>query len=133
MSLNSLINRPRLDQLPEWKALARHRKTMAKTSITDLFAADSRRGSKCSTEALGIHFDWSKHLVTAPERLVREVVNLLVDLRLAERVEMPADAEDDGDASTDAKSGIRLLPAAGRFLPPRPEEHSEDEAQGALW
>ena len=81
MSLNSLINRPRLDQLPEWKALARHRKTMAKTSITDLFAADSRRGSKCSTEALGIHFDWSKHLVTD------ETMKLLFALAKAAGVE----------------------------------------------
>lgn len=43
---------------------------------------------------------WRQELVDAPERLAGHVVNLLVDLRLAER---------------DADRAVRLLPAAARF------------------
>lgn len=49
---------------------------------------------------------WAADLVASPDRLERQVLELLVDLRLAERV-----------AATD----LRLLPAAGRFLPALPE------------
>ncbi len=80
-SVKSIIDRPRIDRLPEWKALARHRKKMGRTSLTELFAADRRRGTRCSTEALGIHFDWSKHLVDA------ETMKLLFELARAAGVE----------------------------------------------
>ena len=80
-SVKSIIDRPRIDRLPEWKALARHRKKMGRTSLTELFAADRRRGTRCSTEALGIHFDWSKHLVDA------ETMKLLFALARAAGVE----------------------------------------------
>ena len=76
---------------------------------------------------------WSKDLVAAPERLALRVVELLVDLRLAERVERPAHAGHVSGASCDEKSGIRLLPAAGRFLSTRREERAEPEGQAALW
>jgi uncharacterized protein (TIGR02678 family) len=46
---------------------------------------------------------WAKELVAAPERLTRAAVDLLVDVRLAERRQDPA--------------SVRLLPAAGRFAP----------------
>ncbi|MAB72119.1 MAG: glucose-6-phosphate isomerase [Planctomycetaceae bacterium] len=80
-SVKSIIDRPRIDKLPEWKALASHRKKMGRTSLTELFAADRRRGTRCSTEALGIHFDWSKHLVDA------ETMKLLFALARAAGVE----------------------------------------------
>jgi len=76
---------------------------------------------------------WSKDLVAAPERLARQVVELLVELRLAERTEVPAPAAEDGSASGDARSGIRLLPAAGRFFCTLPEESAEPERQAAFW
>lgn len=76
---------------------------------------------------------WSKDLVAAPERLARQVVDLLVELRLAERVGMPVLAADVSDTSDDARSGIRLLPAAGRFLCTRPEEGTDPDGQAALW
>ncbi len=61
----SLVARRRTDGLPAWKALTAHRKSMAKTTLRDLFAADPRRADRFSTEALGIHFDHSKHLIDA--------------------------------------------------------------------
>lgn len=68
---------------------------------------------------------WANELVSAPDRLERRVVELLVDLRLAERV--------DG-------AHLRLLPAAARFLPTMPARGSTDpggsptvDDQVALW
>jgi uncharacterized protein (TIGR02678 family) len=46
---------------------------------------------------------WAKDLVGAPERLARNAVDLLVEVRLAERRDDPP--------------SVRLLPAAGRFAP----------------
>lgn len=63
---------------------------------------------------------WSKDLRTNPERLARQVVALLVDLRLAEQVD----------------DGMRLLPAAGRFLAVETESGADQtgaDAQDALW
>lgn len=63
---------------------------------------------------------WSNDLRANPERLARQVVALLVDLRLAKEVD----------------GGVRLLPAAGRFLAvesePSPAQAAAD-AQNALW
>lgn len=78
------------------------------------------------------HRRWSNELVAAPERLARQVIDLLVELRLAERLD-PADGTG-GDAL------IRLLPAAARFRPQAPpvaptgSEVADDQtAQEALW
>lgn len=54
---------------------------------------------------------WAKDLVEAPDRLARRAVELLVEVRLAERRDDPP--------------GVRLLPAAGRFAPVL--------SQSALW
>ena len=68
---------------------------------------------------------WSNDLVTAPERLARQVVALLCELRLAHVDE--------------ATSMLRLLPAAARFLavdkpPPLPNGGRGGQAeQGELW
>jgi uncharacterized protein (TIGR02678 family) len=50
---------------------------------------------------------WSRDLAAAPDKLARRVVELLVDVRLAERVS-------GADAPTE-EPGLRLLPAAARF------------------
>lgn len=55
---------------------------------------------------------WAKDLVSAPERLARRAVDLLVAMRLAERTEQPP--------------AVSLLAAAARFLP-------EQEPQDGLW
>ncbi|MGH9209510.1 MAG: TIGR02678 family protein [Acidimicrobiales bacterium] len=62
---------------------------------------------------------WSKDLVAAPEKLARRVVDLLTEVRLAERV---APEGDDGDA----EPGLRLLPASARF-------RAVAKAQESLW
>ncbi|MEU2776527.1 glucose-6-phosphate isomerase [Streptomyces sp. NPDC007162] len=56
--------RTRLDQTPEWTALARHREELADTRLRDLFAADPGRGTGYTLQVGDLHIDYSKHLVT---------------------------------------------------------------------
>ena len=56
-------SRTMINRTPEWKALAKHKKAMEKTTLRSLFARDANRARKFSTDALGIHFDHSKNLI----------------------------------------------------------------------
>ena len=68
---------------------------------------------------------WANDYVARPERLATDVLQLLVDLRLAERMEDPSDPA----------QFVRLLPAAGRFLAvlAEPAAVSPNGEQAALW
>ncbi|WP_415936491.1 glucose-6-phosphate isomerase [Streptomyces sp. 039-1] len=57
-------SRTRLNQTPEWTALARHREDLADTHLRDLFAADPGRGSGYTLQVGDLHIDYSKHLIT---------------------------------------------------------------------
>jgi uncharacterized protein (TIGR02678 family) len=71
-------------------------------------------------ELAGVHAHrWSNELVGAPHTLAARVIELLVDLRLAER-------------STDGAQ-VRLLAAAARFVPVERDPSAEPPEQGALW
>jgi uncharacterized protein (TIGR02678 family) len=70
---------------------------------------------------------WDKTRVASPERLAREVLELLADLRLVERI--PSDTGTPGDAEND---GVRLLPAAGRFLPTDADDPPLESTSGVL-
>jgi uncharacterized protein (TIGR02678 family) len=99
---------------------------------------------------------WANDLVEHPARLARQVVELLVDLRLAEHVRETdqtdqshdpdqtgdPDRTDDADPTRDpdetrdqiGEAWIRILPAAGRFLAVVSEPSpSADQEQTALW
>ncbi|MEU2332150.1 glucose-6-phosphate isomerase [Streptomyces sp. NPDC013172] len=66
--------RTRLNQTPEWTALARHREELADTHLRDLFAADPGRGTGYTLQVGDLHIDYSKHLVTDETlRLLREL------------------------------------------------------------
>ncbi|MFE9430148.1 glucose-6-phosphate isomerase [Streptomyces sp. NPDC006640] len=56
-------SRTRLNQTPEWTALAQHREDLADTHLRDLFAADPGRGSGYTLRVGDLHIDYSKHLV----------------------------------------------------------------------
>jgi glucose-6-phosphate isomerase len=56
--------RIRLDQRPEWHALARHRDETAGTHLRDLFDADPGRAERYTLQVGDLHLDYSKHLVT---------------------------------------------------------------------
>ncbi|MEV7285901.1 glucose-6-phosphate isomerase [Streptomyces sp. NPDC093252] len=66
--------RTRLNQSPEWTALAKHRDQLADTHLRDLFAADPARGTDYTLQVGDLHVDYSKHLVTGETlRLLREL------------------------------------------------------------
>ena len=67
---------------------------------------------------------WSNDLVASPGKLARQVVDLLVELRLAEWI-----------PPVDASSGeqVRILSAAARFRPVEPPAREPEAPQGALW
>ncbi|MGQ5667031.1 glucose-6-phosphate isomerase, partial [Streptomyces sp. ECR2.10] len=66
--------RTRLNQTPEWTALAKHREELADTHLRELFAADPGRGETYTLQAGDLYIDYSKHLVTHETlRLLREL------------------------------------------------------------
>ena len=66
--------RVRLDQLPEWKALAQHRAELGEVSLRELFDGDPRRAERFGLTVGGLHLDYSKQLVTDETlRLLREL------------------------------------------------------------
>ncbi|HUP75654.1 MAG TPA: TIGR02678 family protein [Acidimicrobiales bacterium] len=62
---------------------------------------------------------WANDLVNAPERLARQAIDLLVEQRLAERIDEP--------------TAIRVLAGAARFAPLERDEAEPASAQDALW
>ncbi|MFJ8663725.1 glucose-6-phosphate isomerase [Streptomyces sp. NPDC093795] len=56
--------RTRLNRLPEWAALGKHREQLGETHLRDLFAADPERGTGYTLRVGDLHLDYSKHLVT---------------------------------------------------------------------
>ncbi|MGW7529526.1 glucose-6-phosphate isomerase [Streptomyces sp. NPDC054783] len=66
--------RTRLNQTPEWTALAKHREELADTHLRELFAADPGRGEEYTLQVGDLYLDYSKHLVTDETlRLLREL------------------------------------------------------------
>jgi glucose-6-phosphate isomerase len=63
-----------LRELPAFKALEEHSKTIAKQTLRELFAADPKRGTTFALEAEGFYYDYSKNRITA------ETVKLLLEL-----------------------------------------------------
>jgi glucose-6-phosphate isomerase len=74
---------PPLTERPAWRALEAHHATIRDLHLRQLFADDPRRAEHFSTDAVGLHFDYSKH------RITRETMQLLLQLAkecgLAER------------------------------------------------
>ncbi|MEK0100708.1 glucose-6-phosphate isomerase, partial [Streptomyces sp. A475] len=67
-------SRTRLNQMPEWTALAKHREELADVQLRELFAADPARGSGYTLQVGDLHVDYSKHLITDETlRLLREL------------------------------------------------------------
>ncbi|MCZ9343966.1 glucose-6-phosphate isomerase, partial [Streptomyces sp. TRM76130] len=56
--------RTRLNQTPEWTALAKHREELGETHLRDLFATDPGRGTGYTLRVGDLYVDYSKHLVT---------------------------------------------------------------------
>ncbi|MER6625508.1 glucose-6-phosphate isomerase, partial [Streptomyces sp. NPDC000931] len=66
--------RTRLNQTPEWTALAKHREELGEVRLRELFAADPGRGTGYTLRVGDLYIDYSKHLVTDDTlRLLREL------------------------------------------------------------
>ena len=74
-----------LNQRPSWKALETHHAEIRDRHLRELFADDLGRGERLTAEALGVHLDYSKNLVTD------ETLGLL--LQLAEETGLKARIE----------------------------------------
>lgn len=57
-------SRTKLDQTPEWTALAEHREEFGRTHLRQLFADAPERGSAYTLRVGDLHIDYSKHLAT---------------------------------------------------------------------
>lgn len=77
MSEMSNEGRSRLNQLPEWAALGKHREQLGDTHLRELFAADPGRGTGYTLRVGDLYLDYSKNLVT------EETLALLRDLAVA--------------------------------------------------
>ncbi|WP_411121029.1 glucose-6-phosphate isomerase [Streptomyces sp. x-19] len=66
--------RGRLDQMPEWTALSKHREQMGEVHLRELFDKDPSRAGRLTLQVGDLHLDYSKHLVTDETlRLLREL------------------------------------------------------------
>jgi glucose-6-phosphate isomerase len=65
---------PAVTERPAWRALAAHHARLRDVHLRQLFADDPQRAEHFSVDALGLHFDYSKHRVTS------ETVGLLLQL-----------------------------------------------------
>ncbi|MBC9711975.1 glucose-6-phosphate isomerase [Streptomyces sp. TRM66268-LWL] len=84
-------DRTRLNQMPEWAALAKHREQLGETHLRDLFANDPGRGTGYTLQVGDLHLDYSKHLVSD------ETLGLLRELAAATDVFGLRDAMFRGD------------------------------------
>ncbi|MFI6279002.1 glucose-6-phosphate isomerase [Streptomyces sp. NPDC050988] len=57
-------SRTRLDQTPEWTALAGHWEELGETQLRELFAHNPGRGTGYTFQVGDLHVDYSKHLIT---------------------------------------------------------------------
>ncbi|MEV0096177.1 glucose-6-phosphate isomerase [Streptomyces sp. NPDC050738] len=78
--------RTKLNQMPEWTALGKHREQLGETHLRELFDADPGRGEGWTLQVGDLHLDYSKHLVTD------ETLGLLRELAAATGVAELRDA-----------------------------------------
>jgi glucose-6-phosphate isomerase len=74
-----------LTELKAWKALAAHYEEVRQIHLRSLFADDSLRGERFSTEAVGLFLDYSKNRIT--DRTLQLLVQLAEESGLRERID----------------------------------------------
>jgi glucose-6-phosphate isomerase len=72
-------------ELPAWRALRQHSKEISKTNLRQLFENDPQRGTRYTTEAVGIFLDYSKNRAT--DETLRLLVQLAEERGLKQRIE----------------------------------------------
>jgi glucose-6-phosphate isomerase len=63
-----------ITELNAWKDLKVHYEKIRGTRLRDLFADDPERGERMTAEAVGVHLDYSKNIITY------ETIALLLEL-----------------------------------------------------
>ncbi|MFD5893448.1 glucose-6-phosphate isomerase [Streptomyces sp. NPDC060366] len=86
MSENKAEGRARLNRMPQWSALGKHREQLGETSLRELFAEDPARGTRYTLQVGDLYLDYSKQLVTD------ETLTLLRELAAATGVAELRDA-----------------------------------------
>jgi glucose-6-phosphate isomerase len=72
-------------ELPAWKALEKHSEEISKTTMRQLFDKDPQRGTRYTTEAVGIFLDYSKNRIT--DDTLKLLLQLADDRGLKQRIE----------------------------------------------
>ena len=68
------MSAPSLRSTAEWRALARHWRSLRGTTLKQLFGGDAKRGTRLVAEGVGLYLDYSKNLVTDDTlRLLRQL------------------------------------------------------------
>jgi glucose-6-phosphate isomerase len=80
-----------LTERKAWKALAAHHKQIQNLHLRELFAEDSKRGERLTTEAIGLFLDYSKN------RLTDDTLKLLLELAEESRLRGKIDAMFSGE------------------------------------
>jgi len=70
---------------PAWKALEANYRELKKSHLRDLFSKDPTRGQCFATEAVGIHFDYSKNRITS--ETLKLLLKLAEESGLRERID----------------------------------------------
>ncbi|MEV0776093.1 glucose-6-phosphate isomerase [Streptomyces sp. NPDC050433] len=86
MSDKKAEGRARLNRMPQWSALGKHREQLGETSLRELFAEDPARGTGYTLQVGDLYLDYSKQLVTD------ETLTLLRELAVATGVAELRDA-----------------------------------------
>jgi glucose-6-phosphate isomerase len=89
MNMKTII--PQLTKLKAWKALEKHYPKVRELHLRNLFADDPNRGENMTVEAVGIYFDYSKHLITS------ETFKLLLQLAVESGLRSRIDAMFNGE------------------------------------
>lgn len=72
-----------LTERPAWRALQEHHARVRNLHLRQLFAEDPQRAERFSTDALGLHFDYSKNRINS--ETLRLLLQLAQECGLAER------------------------------------------------
>ncbi len=68
------MSAPSLRSTAEWRALARHWRSLRGTTLKQLFDGDAKRGTRLVAKGVGLYLDYSKNLVTDDTlRLLRQL------------------------------------------------------------
>jgi glucose-6-phosphate isomerase len=84
MTASATLPNLSLVEQPAWKSLKQHSQEISKTNLRQLFDKDPERGTRYTTDAVGIFLDYSKNRIT--EETLKLLVQLANERGLKERI-----------------------------------------------